>query len=251
MSRLLGLLVAALLPAGAGATETWRLATVELPPSISERAPQQGYYAVLLRRVLQELGAEAQFVFLPPQRAYQLALNGELDGALPYKRTAERERQFWISEPFFIAKLRLFVRADDRWDPADVPDLRGQTGCTLQGAQAPAALQAEIEAQRVPLQRVSQIEACFRMLQAGRVRFVIAGQNTGWAAAQALRAEGLRLRAAHFVLAEEPVHLALSRQVPANAERVRAFNQALRALRARGVMQQLEAAHVPPPPPVE
>lgn len=250
MRRWAALLIAALLPALATAS-TWRLATVELPPSISEKAPNQGYYAVLLRRVLKELGAEAEFVFLPPQRAFQQALAGQLDGVLPFKRTAEREQQFWFSEPFFIAKLRVFLRASDDWDPGGVADLRSQTGCTLQGAQAPSALQTEVDALRVPLQRVSQIEACFRMLQAGRVRFVIAGQNTGWAAAQALRAEGLRLRAAHFVLAEEPVHLALSRRVPANEQRLRAFNQALRKLRAQGVMQQLEAAHVPLPPPVD
>lgn len=250
MKRWLATLLALLLP-GLAAAERWRLGTVELPPSISAKAPNQGYYAVLLRRVLKEFGAEAEFVFLPPQRAFQDALEGRLDGVLPYKRTAEREQQFWFSEPFFVAKVRVFLRADDGWDPGGVSDLRSQTGCTLQGAQAPAELQVEVDTLRVPLQRVSQIEACFRMLQAGRVRFVIAGQNTGWAAAQALRSEGLRLRAAHFVIAEEPVHLALSRRVPANEQRLRAFNQALRKLRAQGVMQQLEAAHVPPPPPLE
>lgn len=243
-------LLALLLPNLAMA-ERWRLGTVELPPSISAHAVQQGYYAVLLRRVLQEIGAQAEFVFLPPQRAYQMALEGQLDGAFPYKRTLERERFFWFSEPFFMAKVQVFLRASDGWDPGGIRDLRSQIGCTLQGAQAPAVLQIEIDAQRVPLERVSQIEACFRMLQAGRVRFVIAGQNTGWAAAQSLRAEGPRLRAAHFVLAEEPVHLALSRRVPASSERLRAFNQALRKLRAQGVLQQLEAAHVPPPPPLE
>lgn len=190
------LLLALLLP-GLAAAETWRLAAMELPPSISEKAPQQGYYAVLLRRVLKEIGAEADFVFLPPQRGFQLALSGQLDGALPYKRTAERERQFWFSEPFFMAKVRVFLRAADGWDPGSVADLRNQTGCTLQGAQAPATLQSEVDARRVPLQQVSQIEACFRMLQAGRVRFVVAGQNTGWAAAQSLRAEGLQIGRAH------------------------------------------------------
>jgi|GEM_PF-5630290 len=243
------LLAFALRPAAAAAV--WRLGTVELPPSISEKAPNQGYYAVLLRRVLQELDAQAQFVFLPPQRAFQLAVNGELDGVLPYKRTAEREKLFWFSDPFFTAKVRVFLRADDGWDPGQAADLRSQLGCTLQGAQAPDVLQLEVDAQRVPLQRVTQIEACFRMLQLGRVRFVIAGQNTGGSAAKLLRNEGLRIRMAHFVVAEEPVHLALSRKLPQSEARLRAFNQALRKLKAQGVMQALETQHVPLPPPLE
>lgn len=240
------LLACALRPA-AGA-DLWQLGTVELPPSISAKAPKQGYYAVLLRRVLQELDAQATFVFLPPQRAYQMAAAGELDGALPYKRTPEREKLFWFSEPFFMAKVRVFLRADDGWDPGQTADLRSQLGCTLQGAQAPDLLQQEVDALRVPLQRVTQIEACFRMLQLGRVRFVIAGQNTGWAAAKALPKQGPRVRVAHFVVAEEPVHLALSRALPQSEARVRAFNQALRKLKAQGVMQALEAQHVPLPP---
>lgn len=245
LTLVVGLLVATTAPA----VTVWRLGTIELPPSISEKAPLQGYYAVLLRRVLRELDAEAQFVFLPPQRAHADALGGQLDGVLPYKRTAQRERDFWFSDPFFIASVRVFLRAGDDWDPGGIEDLRSQTGCTLQGAQAPEALQAEVDAQRVPLQRVTQIEACFRMLQLGRVRFVIAGQNTGWAVAQALT--GPKFRMAHFVVAEEPVHLALSRRVAGNAERLKAFNLALRRLRSQGVMQQLEAQHVPAPPPLE
>jgi polar amino acid transport system substrate-binding protein len=246
----LALFVASLLtPGGAQAATIWRLGTIELPPSISEKAPLQGYYAVLLRRVLRELDAEAQFVFLPPQRAHVEALSGQLDGVFPYKRTAQRERDFWFSDAFFMASVRVFLRAGDGWDPGSIEDLRSQTGCTLQGAQAPAALQAEVDAERVPLQRVTQIEACFRMLQLGRVRFVIAGQNTGWAVAKTL--PGPKLRMAHFVVAEEPVHLALSRRVAGNADRLKAFNQALRKLKGQGVMQQLEAQHVPAPPPLE
>ncbi len=234
-----------LLASFSGRAAGWRIAAIELPPSISERAPQQGYYAVLLRRVLREIGDDAEFVFLPPQRAYQEAAAGRLDAILPMRQTAERERDFWFTEPFFTAKLRLFLKADDAWEPASVAALRGEMGCTLLGSQSPPALQAEVNAGRIPLQTVSQMEACFRMLQAGRVRFVITGQNTGWAAARALHGEGLRLRAAHYVVAEEPVRLALSRKVASSRQRLRDFNQAVRRLRAQGVLQQLEAQHVP------
>jgi polar amino acid transport system substrate-binding protein len=165
----------------------------------------------------------------------------------PYRRTPEREALYWFTEPFFIAKVRLFLRANDPWEPGDVAALQGRLGCTLHSAQAPARLQREVNAGRLTLQTVSQLDACFRMLQLRRVDFVIAGQNTGWDAQHRLAAEGLRLRAAALVVAEEPVHLALSRRLPGSAARVERFNRALRRLRAQGTLQRLEAESVPQP----
>ena len=100
----------------------------------------------------------------------------------------------------------------------------------------------------VPMQRVSLIEACFRMLQLGRVDFAVAGQNTGWAAVRQLAAQGKGFHMADFVLAEEPVALAFPRALPESAARLRAFNAALKKLRGAGVLQQIEAQHVPAPP---
>lgn len=248
-----GRLLAALLLAAAGASArekptTWRLGTVELPPSVGERLPQQGYYPVLLRRILQELGASAELVFLPPNRVHQELRAGHLDGAFPYLRTPEREAEFLLTEPFFHARVRVFVNADTDWRPRDVPALRGQLGCALQGAQSPAALQAEVDAGHVQLQRVGELEACFRMLQLGRVRFVVSGENGGWTAARSLPGQGMELHMADFVLAEEGIHLALPRSKPESAARLKAFNTALRKLRANGVLQALEARSVPKPP---
>lgn len=230
----------------ARAAERWRIATIELPPAIGSQLPQQGYYAVLLRRVLAEIDAEPEFSFLPPQRADQDARGGRFDAILPMRRTAERETAYWFTEPFYLARTRVFLRADDPWEPADEAALRGQLGCTLLGGSTPPKLQREVDAGLAKLQRVSQTEACFRMLQLGRVRYVVAGQNAGLYAAAALSDKGPPSRMASQVLAEEALHLALSRAVPANAERLQAFNRALRRLRANGVMQQLEQALLPP-----
>lgn len=232
----------------AKAEPSWRLATVELPPAICSTLPDQGYLAVLLRRVLQEIGVQPQFVFLPPQRGYQGVLAGRFEGAYPYKRTPEREKSLWFSEPVFIATTRVFQRADDAWQPDQVAGLQGQRGCALQGSPSPPALQPLIDSDDFKLERVANLDACFRMLQAGRVRFVVAGLNSGWAAAHTLSGRGAAVRVAPIVLAEETVHLALPKVLPASAERLHQFNAALHKLKAQGVLKQLEAQHVPAPP---
>lgn len=228
------------------ASGTWRIVAIDLPPAIGPNAPEQGYYAVLLRRVLRELDAQPQFIFLPPQRAYQVALAGNADAALPFRPTPEREQHFWFTEPFFIASVRIFVRHDAGWMPANVAALRGERGCTLQGAQSPAALQVEVDVGRVSLERVTLLDACFRLLQAGRVGFVVAGQNSGWLAAHALADGGAGIRMAPFVVAEEPIRLALPKVQPASRERMARFNAAVKRLRSE--LKQLEARVVPPRP---
>lgn len=237
----LGMLLAA---CGAGAAERWRLATVELPPAVSEHLPQQGFHAVLVRRVLQELGVEAELVFLPGQRVHEELRAGRVDGAFPYVSTPEREREFLLSEPFYVAPVRVFV-GDAAALPPAIEGLRGQTGCALRGAESPARLQAELQSGRLRLERADELIGCFRMLQAGRVRFVVAGEHSALAAAAQLRVEGLRLRMANFVVAEQGIHLALPRRLAQSEARLRAFNQALRKLRAAGVMRALERQHLP------
>lgn len=232
--------------ATAPAAAPWRIAAIELPPAFGSHTPQGGYYAVLLRRLLQELEVEPEFVFLPPQRAYQAALDGAVDAALPFKRTPEREKHLLFTEPFFVASVRIFVRKADDWQPHDAADLRRQRGCTLLGAQSPEALQAEVDAGEVVMERVPGLEACFRLLRAHRVRFVVAGVNSGWLAAQAMDDQGAGVRMAPFVLAEEPVQLALPRSRAESPQRVQRLNAALRKLRTQ--LRQLEAQIVPTPP---
>jgi polar amino acid transport system substrate-binding protein len=227
----------------------WRLATVELPPSISEHAPQQGYYAVLLRRILRELGAQPEFEFLPPLRTYERAISGGVDGAFPYKKTPEREQVLLFSEPFYLARVRVFLAQSDPWTPHHPEDLvdRG-LGCTLQAAQVPDALRELAASGALRLQRVPLIETCFRMLELGRVSYVLTGENTGWTAAQAMPDQGRSLRMAPLVVSEEPVHLAFPRKLPGSAAKLRAFNEAVRKLRKSGELQRIEQAHVPRPP---
>lgn len=227
------------------AAERWRLATIELPPAVSEHAPQQGFHAVLVRRVLQELGVEAELVFLPGKRVHEELRAGRVDGAFPYVSTPEREREFLLSEPFYVAPVRVFVGGTAAL-PRAVEGLRGQTGCALRGAESPPRLQAELRAGQLRLERADELIGCFRMLQAGRVRFVVAGEHSGLAAAAQLRVEGLRLQMANFAVAEQGIHLALPRKLAQSEARLQAFNQALRKLRAAGVMRALERQHLPP-----
>lgn len=237
------LAVAALLPAQA--RETWQLATAELPPAITAKRPDNGYYAVLLRRVLQELDVDARLHFLPTDRAIQDTQAGRYTAVFPLSRTPERERDLISSEPIYQVKVRVFVRRDDPWPGGGLQAMRGHPLCNIQGARLYPELEAALAAGWLQMQRVPEIGACFRMLALGRVRFVVTGENTGFEGMAAVPEGRRKFRMAAEQLAVQPVFLMFSRQVKGNAQRAEAFNQALRRLRAEGVMQKLEHRVLP------
>jgi len=246
MSRwLLVLLLAGAALRPALARETWQLATAELPPSITAKRADNGYYAVLLRRVLQELDVDAQLHFLPPARAIQETQDGRYTAVFPLSLTPERERELIASDPIFQVRIRVFVRRDDPWPGGGLQALRGHALCNIQGARLFPALEAALAEGWLQMQRVPDIGACFRMLALGRVRFVVTGENTGFEGMAAVPDGSRKFRMAAEQLAQQPVFLMFSRQVKGNAQRAEAFNQALRRLRAEGVMQKLEHQVLP------
>lgn len=245
---LLPLVGALLLSQPCRAADAWQAATGEIPPSVSAKLPGQGYYPVMLRRVLQELGIELRLTFLPPQRALEDAQSGRYDAVFPLLRNAERERDFLFSEPFYLVRQRVFVARSDDWVGGGVESLRGQRFCNVNGVRFGPELQAEVDGGRIKVETVKDIDACFKLLGLGRVRFVITGEHTGWAAAQShpLGAKGFRV--AGPVLEELPAHLAFPRKLPESMARVEAFNQVLKRLQAQGVMATLERQLVPASP---
>jgi polar amino acid transport system substrate-binding protein len=232
----------------ADAREIWHLATAELPPSVTAKRVDQGYYAVLLRRVLQELDTDAQLHFLPPVRVLMDAAAARYTAAFPLARSAERERDFWISDPIFAVRVRVFLRKDDRWAGRGAADLVDGLLCNIQGARLYPELDQALSEGRLRMQRVSDIAACFRMLAVGRVRYVVTGENTGFEGMRAAADSAARLRMAPLLLAEQPVHLMFPRKDPASPARLAAFNQALRRLRANGEMKKLEHRVLPQAP---
>lgn len=232
----------------AHAGDTWDLATAELPPAISSKEPDMGYYAVLLRRVLDELDITPEFHFLPPARAQKDAAQGLYVALFPAARTPEREKAFIVSDPFYVVRLRLFLRRDDFWAGSTLDDFNDGVLCAAQGVRTYPELDEAIETGRLKVQRVTDIAACFRMLVVGRVRFVVTGENTGHGALHALGAAADQVRQAPVLLSEQAVHLMFPRALPESRKRARDFNRALQRLRRSGELGRLEQRVLPKAP---
>lgn len=220
-----------------------RMVSNEFPPYVGRELPQQGFYAALVRRVLQEQGQALELQFQPPARAHASVASGQFDAAFPMLRTPEREREFLFSDPLLLVRSYLFVRADSPL--AGLNDLPGKRSCHLQDSNQPEPVQRLVDAGSVKVERVAHMAQCFEMLTRGRVDFVALSDYGGWAAIQQARAGTAGFKRVGAPLSLGLLHLVWPRAEPRSAERAAAFNKALADLRRRGVVAQLERELLP------
>ncbi|MCF3098276.1 substrate-binding periplasmic protein [Aeromonas australiensis] len=89
--------------------ETVRIAVGEWPPYISESLPHQGFLCEVVRQAFAESGLDISFHFYPWSKAYQLTWDGKYLITMPWFRSAERERDFYLSAALGHFTTRLFT----------------------------------------------------------------------------------------------------------------------------------------------
>lgn len=216
------------------------LTSGEWPPFHGAALPNQGVASRIVTEAFALEGVEVHWEFLPWARSMQLAELGQRAGTAVWRRNAERERQFFISDPILKTQTHLFHRKAFDFDWQTVDDLRGvRLGATRGYFYGKAFHRAE-KAGALNIRRINSDEVALRQLLAGRIdAFPIA------------KTVALDLLAQHFTAAERAQlsfhpralsrhnqHLLLSRQVAGNAALIERFNRGLARLRDGGKVAQ-------------
>jgi polar amino acid transport system substrate-binding protein len=245
--RLVILLISWFLASGVVA-DTLRLTSGEWPPFLGAALPNHGVASRIVADAFALEGVEVQWEFLPWARSMQLAELGQRAGTAVWRRNAERERQFFISDPILKTQTHLFHRKAFDFDWQTVDDLRGvRLGATRGYFYGKAFNRAE-KAGELNIRRINSDEVALRQLLAGRIdAFPIA------------KTVALDLLAQHFTAAERTQlsfhpralsrhnqHLLLSRQVAGNAALIERFNRGLARLRDGGQVAQYLLEAQPP-----
>jgi polar amino acid transport system substrate-binding protein len=139
------------------------------PPFLSESLPGQGIVASLIRDVFYEVGYRVEFVFLPWNRAYQVAAVGEYSATGVWMFKQDRTDDFLYSDPVLDEKFVLFHLKESEFEWNDFSDLSGKViGGGLGYSYGPMFDKA-LEEGVFELIRVPKVEQNLRMLAAGRV----------------------------------------------------------------------------------
>lgn len=212
---------------------TVTLANVEWAPFMSEGLPDGGRISRLVANAFALEGVQVRYQFLPWKRAIEEARAGKFDGTLVWARTADREQDFFFSEPVLTTRYVLFyARARPvHWDK--LQDLRGLTiggvlGSTPTGeyadlARAGVFKREESVSDELNLRKVAagHLDAAAVEVEVGR--YLLANQDKDLA--------GLLACDDHPLIVVDDF-LLVSKKTPHGDELIRRFNHGLAALQA-------------------
>ena len=124
MKRFTMLLVFLILSVFMFSQETVRLTNGEWPPYMGENIRENGLMSHIVKEALAIEGYKVEYSFFPWKRSYELAKTGEWDGTVGWKKNAEREKDFYFSDPILSVKEVFFHREDLNFDWTDYEELK-------------------------------------------------------------------------------------------------------------------------------
>jgi len=192
-------------------------------------AAAPGFSTEVLRGVFAAMKQEVSFAEFPWARAAQLVFRGERDGIFTAFYNEERARYcHFPSEPLARDKWIFFVRTADvgRLRFASFDDLVGHDIAVLRGASISPEFWDFARRHQHVVETASD-EANFRMLEAGRVDYVVASHVNGTRLISSLGFTGKIAPLPSRSLKEDNLYVVFSKQ-RVSAEFVAQFSNALR-----------------------
>lgn len=219
------------------------LTTGDWWPYTSREMPGQGAFTEVVSAALTQAGFAPAYSFFPWKRGEQEVKQGSAFAVFPYIKTAEREKDFYFSDPimpttgrFFYLKSR-FPKGIDYQDLSDLQAYRisGVLGYWYAKAFAAAHLNVEY----VPSDRQS-----IQKLYLKRTDLAASEERVGWALIDKLYPG----RRNDFAVLDKPLnqgslHLMVSKTYPHAQEILQKFNQALARLRDNGTIDAILRKH--------
>lgn len=87
---------------------TLYMVTGEWEPYVSEKLPNHGGITELVEAIVDEMGMELKYEFVPWVRAESLVRRGDVFGAFPYASNQQRRKEFNFSDPLFASYTVFF-----------------------------------------------------------------------------------------------------------------------------------------------
>lgn len=208
------------------------------PPYADSRLPDGGYLTQVVKAALQAAGTRYRLAEMPINRALFEVANGGVEAALPLARTDEREKTYRFSDPLSSLTIAAFVPGPALNGWSGVAAMNGKAACLPAGSPTPSVLITSLQEGRLKPLEANDLEACVRMLSAGRVDILVSDPHVVWHIAKMIKVER------RIALAQDDLgigaHYLLARRGDERGEALlTAFNRGLSILRATGTYDDL------------
>jgi len=117
------ILIATVLISPTHANEPVSLVTGEWPPYFSEAFKHGGFGTRVCTEAFSLAEVETIYTYRPWKRGYEAMLHGEFEGSVAWRRSPERERLFYFSDPIFSDKTVFFYRKGLTFDWEMIEDV--------------------------------------------------------------------------------------------------------------------------------
>lgn len=212
------------------------IAVDEWPPYETASAE---HYGGALRIITESFGLEGVdvgYVWMPWKRCLIMAASGEIDGAALSQRTAQREDNFYFSDPIMTVEKVFFHMKSSEFIWKNYDDLKGLTvgiprgnvyGLEFENAKKEGKFETE--------EVVSQFEQNFKKLLYGRIHLFPAEKEAGYDyLRQHFSSQGHLFTHNPKSIQLVTYHLVLSKKIERNKQMIQHFNHGLRQLKRQG-----------------
>lgn len=211
------------------------LATGEYAPFVSERLPEGGVTAAIVREAFKAQGLEVNYSFIPWKRGFVETERSQFVGTFPYLKTPEREAEFLYSMPIYGDQFRLFVRQDTdtkrSWTHKKL--------CVPMGYDT-SQINAFTREHRITIEQPSKISNCFKMLHGARVDAVWASELVAYETIQSVLGRDAGIQASDLTLVRENEYfLIVSRKLPQAQMWIDRFNEGLKTIKENGAYRRI------------
>lgn len=211
----------------------------EWPPFISQNLKHNGFIAHLIQDVLSQAGYQANISFYPWTRAYKTAALGRANATAVWMYKAEREQDFYYSEPVLDEEFVFFRLKESAFDWQSIDDLKAFKLGGLLGSSYGQAFDLALKEKRIEAEFVPDTKLNFLNLLAGRVDAFPLEKSVGLASMRKLLTPEQQAQIDYHpsLLLKNHSYLLVSKAIENGEELIKDFNLALKAFRQSGRYQ--------------
>ena len=236
--------VALALTGSAAAADIKLVTGNDYKPFTDENLPEGGMASSLVRAVYAQVDADAEILFRPWKRGYNATLKGTYAATFPYVFKEKRNEEYRYSDPIYTIERKPMVTADSGLDAANVQDLSGKTYCMPVGYAAPSQVETATKAGELSRERPSDMGKCIRMLNAGRVDFVLTNEALGSATARDVFGDTKPVRFLDMSFSKSELHVLFPRGQDGSQAAMKRFNEGLATIRENGTYDEIVSRYI-------
>ncbi len=208
------------------------------PPFTGEDLGANGIAAKIVSDAFESQGYRVSFLFRPWMRAFAEAKTGQgqVSGSILWRRTKDREKDFFYSEPVITVDVVFFHLKTTLFDWRELSDLQAFRVGVVRGFKYEDEFDVAVGSGLISADLVASQEINFKKLLKGRISIFPVVRQSGYATIEKMfPPETAALFAHHKLpLARQKLYLILSKKVAGNKKILDAFNRGLALVQRTG-----------------